>query len=130
MPLHPTVYANMLGEKINRHGVDCWLINTGWSGGPYGEGERMKIAYTRAIVDAVLKGKLMDVSTAPDPIFGIHVPTACEGVPSEALKPRNTWMDGAAYDAQAKKLAGMFAENFRQFAGGVTEAVRTAGPEV
>jgi phosphoenolpyruvate carboxykinase (ATP) len=130
MPLDPAVYANMLGEKINQHQVDCWLINTGWSGGAYGEGTRMKLAYTRAIVDAVLKGKLADVPTEPDPIFRIHVPTACEGVPSEVLKPRNTWKDGAAYDLQARELARMFAENFEQFADSATEAVRAAGPKI
>ena len=130
MPLDPAVYANMLGEKINQHQVDCWLINTGWSGGAYGEGSRMKIAYTRAIVDAVLKGKLADVPTEPDPIFRIHVPTACEGVPSEVLKPRNTWKDGAAYDLQARELARMFAENFEQFTDSATETVRAAGPKI
>ena len=130
MPLDPAVYADMLGEKINQHQVDCWLINTGWSGGAYGEGARMKIAYTRAIVDAVLKGKLVNVQTEPDPIFRIHVPTACEGVPSEVLKPRNTWKDGAAYDLQARELARMFAENFGQFTDSATEAVRAAGPKI
>ena len=130
MPLDPAVYADMLGEKINQHQVDCWLINTGWSGGAYGEGSRMKIAYTRAIVDAVLKGKLSDVPTEPDPIFRIHVPTVCEGVPSEVLKPRNTWKDGAAYDRQARELAKMFAENFEQFADGATEAICAAGPKI
>ena len=130
MPLDPAVYANMLGEKINQHQVDCWLVNTGWSGGAYGEGTRMKIAYTRAIVDAVLKGKLADVPTEPDPIFRIHVPTACEGVPSEILKPRNTWKDGAAYEIQARELAKMFAENFEQFTDSTTEAVRAAGPKI
>ena len=130
MPLDPAVYADMLGERINQHQVDCWLINTGWSGGAYGEGSRMKIAYTRAIVDAVLKGKLADVSTEPDPIFRIHVPTICEGVPSEVLKPRNTWKDGTAYDRQARELAKMFAENFEQFTDSATEAVCAAGPKI
>ena len=130
MPLDPAVYADMLGEKIDQHQVDCWLINTGWSGGAYGEGARMKIAYTRAIVDAVLQGKLVNVQTEPDPIFRIHVPTACEGVPSEVLKPRNTWKDGTAYDLQARELAKMFVENFKQFADSATEAVRAAGPKI
>lgn len=128
MPLNPTIYANMLGERIKKHDADCWLINTGWSGGPFGEGERMEISYTRAIVDAVLSGKLANVPTEPDPIFGIHVPITCEGVPSEVLKPRNTWDDGEAYDAQAIKLAQMFVENFKQFGVHVTDAVRSAGP--
>lgn len=130
MPLDPAVYANMLGQKIDRHQVDCWLINTGWSGGAYGEGSRMKIAYTRAIVDAVLKGKLTDVPAEPDPIFRIYVPTVCEGVPAEVLKPRNTWKDSTAYDAQARELAKMFAENFEQFTDSATEAVRAAGPKI
>ena len=130
MPLNPAVYANLLGERVKKHHVDCWLINTGWSGGPYGEGARMEIAHTRAIVDAVLKGKLAGVSTEPDPIFGFHVPTACEGLSSDVFKPRNTWKDGAAYDAQAKKLAVMFAKNFEQFHGSSTEAVRSAGPRI
>ena len=130
MPLDPAVYADMLGEKIDQHQVDCWLINTGWSGGAYGEGARMKIGYTRAIVDAVLKSKLADVPTEPDPIFRFHVPTACEGVPSEVLKPRNTWKDGAAYDRQARELAKMFAENFEQFTDSATETVCAAGPKI
>jgi phosphoenolpyruvate carboxykinase (ATP) len=130
MPLDPAVYANLLGERVKKHHVDCWLINTGWSGGPYGEGARMEIAHTRAIVDAVLKGKLAGVSTEPDPIFGFHVPTTCEGVPADVFKPRNTWKDGAAYDSQAKKLAVMFAKNFEQFHGSTTEAVRSAGPRI
>ena len=121
MVLSPSVYANLLGEMIARHKVKVWLVNTGWSGGPYGVGQRMKIGYTRALVSAALGGELADVSTITDPIFGVAVPTTCPGVPSEVLSPRNTWQDKAAYDTQARKLAAMFAENFKAFAdqGGV-----------
>ncbi len=129
MVLSPAVYANLLGEKIAKHKVNVWLVNTGWSGGPYGVGQRMKIAYTRAMVHAALEGALNDVPTIPDPIFGIAVPIACSNVPPEVLNPRNTWSDKAAYDAQARKLAGMFVENFKAFAGDVTAEVRAAGPK-
>ncbi|MBI4640132.1 MAG: phosphoenolpyruvate carboxykinase (ATP), partial [Candidatus Tectomicrobia bacterium] len=95
--LHPTVYSRMLGEKIAQHRTDCWLVNTGWSGGPYGEGQRMKIAYTRAMIQAALSGKLMEASFEPDPVFGVYVPKSCPHVPSELLKPRNTWKNGQAY---------------------------------
>ncbi|MBE7556009.1 MAG: phosphoenolpyruvate carboxykinase [Anaerolineales bacterium] len=128
MALSPTVYANLLGEKIAQHQVNVWLVNTGWSGGPYGVGQRMKIAHTRAMVNAALKGELAGIPTTPDPIFGVAVPTACPGVPAEVLNPRQTWPDTAAYDAQARKLAGMFAENFKTFTDQVSEEVRAAGP--
>ncbi|CAG0966894.1 phosphoenolpyruvate carboxykinase (ATP) [Planctomycetaceae bacterium] len=130
MVLSPAVYANLLGEKIAKHNVNVWLVNTGWSGGPYGVGQRMKIAYTRALVHAALDGALNDVPTVNDPIFGIAVPTACPNVPPEVLNPRNTWSDKAAYDTQARKLASMFAENFKTFANDVTAEVRAAGPKV
>ncbi len=128
MALHPTVYTRLLGEKIEKHQVKCWLVNTGWTGGPYGVGHRMKIAYTRAMVHAALNGDLDDVGFEPDPIFGVHVPTSCPNVPTEVLKPRNTWSDKTAYDQQARRLAHMFAENFRQFEDMVAEDVRAAGP--
>lgn len=130
MALSPTVYANLLGENIARHKVNVWLVNTGWSGGPFGEGQRMKIAYTRAMVRAALDGALNDVRMDPDPTFGIAVPTVCPGVPAQVLNPRNTWADQAAYDAQARKLAAMFAENFKTFSDQVTPEVRAAGPKV
>jgi phosphoenolpyruvate carboxykinase (ATP) len=129
MALHPSVYARLLGEKIDRHKVKVWLVNTGWSGGPYGVGQRMKIAYTRAIVRAALNGALDDVPTEVDPVFGVHVPVACPDVPVEVLKPRNTWRDPATYDEQAAKLAAMFISNFEQFAGQVSAEVRAAGPQ-
>src|SRR5213595_2074678 len=101
MVLHPSVYANLLREKISRHKVDCWLVNTGWSGGPYGVGSRMKIQFTRAIIHSILDGRLTNVPTENDPIFGLHVVTSCPGVPSTILNPRQTWSDPAAYDATA-----------------------------
>jgi phosphoenolpyruvate carboxykinase (ATP) len=130
LALHPTVYAHMLGDKIERHHVQCWLVNTGWTGGPHGIGHRMEIEHTRAMVEAALSGKLQDVSFEPDPIFGVLVPSACCDVPSQVLKPRDTWPDQAAYDEQARSLARMFIENFEEFADMATEDVRAAGPRV
>ncbi|NOT63679.1 MAG: phosphoenolpyruvate carboxykinase [Acidobacteria bacterium] len=126
---HPGVYAELLRERIAKHNATCWLVNTGWSGGPYGEGQRMKIAYTRAMVRAALDGSLNQVATEADPIFGVHVPVSCPGVPNEVLKPRNTWRDAAAYDAKANHLAGLFQKNFKQFEAGVSDAVKAAGPK-
>jgi phosphoenolpyruvate carboxykinase (ATP) len=128
MALNPAVYANLLGEKIAQHNASVWLVNTGWSGGPYGTGQRVKLAYTRAMVRAVLTGTLDKVATTKDPIFGLEVPENCPDVPPEVLQPRKTWKDPEAYDEQAKKLAGMFAENFKQFAEDVSEEIREAGP--
>ncbi|HEX7052182.1 MAG TPA: phosphoenolpyruvate carboxykinase [Longimicrobiales bacterium] len=129
LPLPPTTYARLLGEKIERHDVRCWLVNTGWTGGAYGVGRRMDLAHTRAMVDAALTGKLDAVPTRPDPVFRLPVPEHVPGVPDEVLDPRRTWPDPEAYDAQARKLAGMFRENFQAFAADVTEAVRDAGPK-
>jgi phosphoenolpyruvate carboxykinase (ATP) len=130
MAHHPTIYSKLLGEKIASHGVNCWLVNTGWSGGPYGVGSRMKIAYTRAMVNAALNGKLDDVEYVTDPIFGVRVPTSCPDVPGEILIPRNTWDDEAAYDQQAQKLGEMFHNNFKQFADQASDEVKAAGPTV
>jgi len=127
---HATKYAEMLGERLRKHGSAVWLVNTGWSGGAYGTGQRMKLSYTRAMVRAALAGKLDKVKLATDPIFGLHVPTAIEGVPAEILMPRNTWKDGAAYDTQAKKLAGMFVENIKKFGDAVSKEIIGAGPKV
>jgi phosphoenolpyruvate carboxykinase (ATP) len=127
---YPTVYADMLGKKIAEHKSTVWLVNTGWSGGPYGVGERMKIAHTRAMVTAILDGRLRDVPTEPDPIFGVNVPTSCPGVPGEVLTPRNTWADKAAYDAKAHDLARQFVANFKQFEGHTSPEVGQAGPRV
>ena len=125
---HPTKYADMLGKLIDQHGSTVWLVNTGWSGGPYGVGKRMKLPYTRAMVRAVLSGELRNAETDVDPIFGLAIPKACNDVPAEVLNPRNTWSDKAAYDAQAHKLADMFRKNFEKF-GDVDSAIKAAGPK-
>ncbi|MBI3897668.1 MAG: phosphoenolpyruvate carboxykinase (ATP) [Gammaproteobacteria bacterium] len=126
MPLHPQRYAELLGQRIDQHKPHVWLINTGWSGGAYGVGKRISIAHTRAMVHAVLDGRLDDVPVNIHPVFGLQMPTECPGVPREVLDPRNTWADKAAYDAQAKQLAGRFAEKFREFADQVSPDVRAA----
>ncbi|HEX8710017.1 MAG TPA: phosphoenolpyruvate carboxykinase [Pyrinomonadaceae bacterium] len=128
MVLHPGVYADLLGKKMGEHKANCWLVNTGWSGGPYGEGQRMKISYTRAMIRAILSGSLADVETRPDPVFGLGIPVSCPGVPAEVLIPRNTWKDQEAYDAKARDLARRFNENFKKYADGVSEEVRAVAP--
>jgi phosphoenolpyruvate carboxykinase (ATP) len=128
MALNPGVYAELLGKKIAQHQVQVWLVNTGWSGGPYGVGQRMKLAYTRAMITAALNGTLANVSMSNDLFFGVQVPQSCPDVPPEVLQPRKTWKDPQAYDVQARKLAGMFTENFKQFANDVSSDVRAAGP--
>jgi phosphoenolpyruvate carboxykinase (ATP) len=125
---HPTKYAKMLGKLLNEHGSKVWLVNTGWSGGAYGTGKRMKLSHTRSMVRAALSGVLDDSAVRKDPVFGLDVPTAIEGVPVEVLDPRGTWPDGAAYDAQANKLADMFRKNFEKF-GDASEGIRSAGPK-
>jgi phosphoenolpyruvate carboxykinase (ATP) len=130
LALPPGKYAKMLGEKIDQYGAAVYLVNTGWSGGPYGVGSRMKIAYTRAMVNAAIEGKLNDAPTRTDPIFGLHIPQSCPDVPNEVLNPRDTWDDKAAYDEQAKKLAQMFVDNFKQFEEGATQEIRDAAPKV
>ena len=125
MPRHPSVYAKLLGEKIARSGAKCWLVNTGWSGGAYGVGSRMKIAYTRALLRAALDGKL--ASMKQDPNFGLLIPEGCEGVPSDVLLAKNTWADKQAYDRTAADVARRFEENFKQYADQVDEKVRAAG---
>jgi phosphoenolpyruvate carboxykinase (ATP) len=129
MPLHPGVYAELLGKKIADHDAKVWLVNTGWTGGPYGVGERMKLKYTRRMISAALNGELDGVETVTDPIFGLNIPVAIEGVPSEILVPRNTWTDPVAYDEQASSVARLFIENFKQFEDGVSEAIAAAGPQ-
>lgn len=128
MPRHPQVYAEMLGEKIERHGTRVWLINTGCTGGPYGVGSRMKLAYTRRVVHAALNGELDDVPTHTDPVFGLAIPERVGGVPPEILDPRGSWADPAAYDERAAALADMFVDNFRQFAAAVRPEITAAGP--
>jgi len=126
MPRHPSVYAKLLGEKMAGHDAKCWLVNTGWSGGGYGEGERMNIACTRALLNAALRGDLSDVEFQADPNFGLLVPQACPDVPADVLNPRNTWADKDAYDAQAKELVARFDKNFKQFEEHVTDGVNAA----
>ena len=126
LPRPPKVYAEMLAEKVAKHNADVWLLNTGWTGGAYGVGTRFKLRYTRAMVTAILNGSLRGAKFTPDPIFGLPIPDAVPEVPSEVLNPRNSWKDGAAYDAQAKKLAALFRENDAKFE--MPEAVRAAGP--
>lgn len=125
---HPARYAEMLAEKIEKFDANVWLVNTGWTAGPFGEGHRMKLAFTRAMVRAALNGELDDVETVEDPVFGVHVPVHVPGVPSDVLIPRETWADGEAYDRQASKLASLFHDNFKQFADRVSEGVQAAAP--
>ncbi|MBS1709624.1 MAG: phosphoenolpyruvate carboxykinase (ATP) [Armatimonadetes bacterium] len=115
LPLPPKVYAELLREKVQRHGATVWLVNTGWTGGPYGVGKRMSLYHTRALLHAALNGSLHDVSFETDPVFGLAVPTSCDGVPEEVLTPRKTWADTAAYDAKAAELKAMFDENIKKF---------------
>jgi phosphoenolpyruvate carboxykinase (ATP) len=124
----PVVYAKMLGEKIAKHDVKCWLVNTGWSGGPYGVGKRMKLAYTRAMVNAAIAGDLDKVEFVDDPIFKVAVPKSVPGVPSEVLDARSTWSDKAAYEAKAKELAKKFRDNFEKFAKTATPEILAASP--
>jgi phosphoenolpyruvate carboxykinase (ATP) len=112
---HPTVYAKLLGQKIEEHAVNCWLVNTGWLGGPPGVGNRMKLPYTRAMLNAAIEGRLDDVPFVTEPFFGLSIPTSVPDVPDDVLDPRGAWADKAAYDAQAKTLAGLFFENFKRF---------------
>jgi phosphoenolpyruvate carboxykinase (ATP) len=121
---HPTVYAKLLGERIAKHEVTCWLVNTGWTGGAYGTGKRMSIAHTRAMVNAALDGSLKSATFVPEPFFGLAIPTALHDVPSDVLNPRNAWADPAAYDAQAKKLARLFFENFKKFEAQASDGVK------
>ena len=130
MPRHPGEYAAMLIERLAKHGAQAWLVNTGWTGGPYGTGERMNINHTRAMVRAAISGALADVPMTVDPIFGVEVPASCPEVPASFLQPRGTWPDQDAYDRQARRLAEMFEENFRAYADGASPGVRAAGPRV
>jgi len=130
MPRHPGEYAAMLIDRLREHDATVWLVNTGWTGGRYGTGERMNIAHTRSMVRAALSGALADVEMRLDPTFRVEVPTACPDVPASFLDPRSTWADGADYDAAAAKLARMFADNFAYYSDGVGDGVRSAGPLV
>ena len=127
MPLPPKVYAEMLGKRLKQHGAQCWLVNTGWTGGPFGVGHRMKLSYTRAMVRAAVDGSLANVAYEVDAAFGFSIPKSCPDVPHEVLNPRNTWKDKAAYDKQAADLAAKFAENIKKF--DVPDHIRNAGPK-
>lgn len=130
LPLHPAKYAQMLGEKMKSSKVNVWLVNTGWTGGPYGVGSRMKLSYTRAMITAALNSELEKVSYEKHPVFGLEMPTTCPEVPSEILNPRNTWSDKSAYDAKANELAAKFVKNFEQYAEGTSEEILAAAPKV
>jgi phosphoenolpyruvate carboxykinase (ATP) len=129
LPLHPGKYAAMLGEKMKAHNVNVWMINTGWSGGSYGVGNRMKLSYTRAMISAALNGDLNNVEMIEHPVFGMLMPTNCPNVPAEILNPRSTWKDSIAYDATANKLAKEFIKNFEKYAAGVTPEILAAAPK-
>jgi phosphoenolpyruvate carboxykinase (ATP) len=130
MSLHPSVYALLLGDKIKKHKVTCWLVNTGWTGGPYGEGSRMDMKYTRAMLNAALNGELDDVETRTDPYFGVRVPVSCPDVQPEILDPKSTWRDKTKYDENATKLVEMFHDNFRQFDTADMKEIHDAGPKI
>jgi phosphoenolpyruvate carboxykinase (ATP) len=125
---HPMKYAELLADKMKKHNANVWLVNTGWSGGSHGVGKRMKLSLTRAIIDAIHSGQLAAAKTVADPVFGVGVPSECPGVPKEVLTPRDTWADKSAYEATAKKLAGLFQNNFKQYVERVSAEVREAGP--
>ncbi|HNE45455.1 MAG TPA: phosphoenolpyruvate carboxykinase (ATP) [Chitinophagales bacterium] len=129
LPLHPTKYAELLGEKMRKHNVNIWLINTGWTGGAYGTGKRMKLSYTRAMITAALNGELDSVSYATHDVFGLHFPTTCPNVPTEVLDPRNTWSDKQAYDAKANNLAAQFVKNFEKYADKANAEIMAAAPK-
>jgi phosphoenolpyruvate carboxykinase (ATP) len=128
LALPPHVYAELLGKKVVEHGTNVWLVNTGWIGGSAAQSDRVPIAFTRAMIHAALSGALLEVPSTPDPVFGVHVPERCPGVPQNVLNPRQAWSDKDAYDAQARKLASMFQRNFEEFSASLPESVRAAGP--
>ncbi|MEM6655400.1 MAG: phosphoenolpyruvate carboxykinase (ATP), partial [Planctomycetota bacterium] len=127
---HPVKYAELLAERMRRHGSSAWLINTGWTGGGPGAGSRMSIKHTRAIINAIHDGDLRYTDTATDPFFGLDVPTSCPHVPREVLIPRQAWADTASYDRTASRVASLFVENFAQFEAGADPEVKAAGPTV
>jgi phosphoenolpyruvate carboxykinase (ATP) len=130
LPLHPGKYAEMLGKKMEENNVNVWLINTGWTGGPFGVGHRMKLSYTRAMITAALEGELDGAETEIDPVFGLAVPKEVPGVPTDVLTPRNTWEDKVAYDLKAKFLAGLFVKNFAKYEAGVSKEIVAAAPKI
>jgi phosphoenolpyruvate carboxykinase (ATP) len=126
LPRKPGVYANMLGEKLRRHRTPCWLVNTGWVGGPYGVGQRMKLAYTRGVLNAALSGELARVSMTPHPVFRVLVPESCPNVPPAALDARGMWQDKSAYDRAAAALSARFRSNFEKFTAVEPEVLEAA----
>jgi phosphoenolpyruvate carboxykinase (ATP) len=130
LPLHPTRYASLLGEKMHEHNVNVWLINTGWSGGAYGVGKRMKLAYTRAMISAALRGDFDNIDFEADPVFGLCIPVGCPNVPTEILNPRNTWANAKEYDQKANELALAFVNNFKQFEASATAEMLASAPKV
>ncbi len=127
---HPAKYAQMLAERMQKHQADCWMVNTGWSGGAYGQGKRISLPTTRAIIDAIHDGTLAKAKFVPDPIFGLGIPQSCPNVSSEVLTPRNTWTDPSQYDAAARKLAGQFIESFKKYEAVASPSVADAGPKL
>ena len=130
LPLHPGKYADMLGKKMTKHNVNVWLINTGWTGGAYGVGHRIKLSYTRAMISAALSGCLDNADATIDPVFGFAIPEKVACVPDEILIPRKTWSNEAAYDGQAKFLASLFVKNFEKYASGVPKEILDAAPKL
>jgi phosphoenolpyruvate carboxykinase (ATP) len=128
MPLHPTVYAELLSEKIKKYSTAVWLVNTGWTGGPAGVGSRMKLSHTRRMVNAILNGELDDVEYVEEPFFGLMIPNAIPDVPTNVVNPRNTWADKSAYDVKAKQLADMYRSNFKQFEDRANAAILSGAP--
>jgi phosphoenolpyruvate carboxykinase (ATP) len=126
---HPSVYAELLKRKILKYGVNCWLVNTGWIGGPYGVGKRISIRYTRALLNAALNGSLLTVPYLTDPVFGFQVPQQCDGVPKEVLNPGESWPNKDVYMQKYRELASRFIENFKKFEDGCTPEVIAAGPK-
>jgi len=130
LPLHPTKYAELLGKKLDADkNINVWLINTGWSGGAYGTGKRMKLSYTRSMITAAMKGELNNVGYDAHPVFGVLMPASVPGVPAEILSPRNTWENKEAYDKKANELAGLFIKNFEKYAAQANEEIRSAAPK-
>ncbi|MCY7422686.1 MAG: phosphoenolpyruvate carboxykinase (ATP) [Chitinophagaceae bacterium] len=130
MPLHPGFYAELLGKKLKEHNVNVWLINTGWSGGSYGVGQRIKLKYTRAMIGAALQNQLDNIACEAHPVFGFMIPASCPNVPSEILQPKNTWADKKGYDEKARNLANLFITNFQKYSAGVSEEILKSSPQI
>ena len=127
--MHPSRYAELLAEKMKNHKVNVWLVNTGWTGGGYGVGSRIKLKYSRAIMDAIYSGSLANAPTQTDPIFGFETVTECPNVPADTMVPSESWSDASAYQASARKLADLFLNNFKKYEAGASEGVINGGPK-